>query len=157
MYFMRMYFRKGWRDLLLLWGFEPVGSELLDFKVQPTTYKQNMNVFEGVQGMILFIHCWLCEWKCSHFALIHLCPLSPSQAPQLHIAVSYHYIFCPLFLIGTCLCNITFPVPFNLFLPSTVSLIFQLCIPVPVAHAVLFQKPVFSCLMLLFLSLQYSL
>lgn len=116
-----------------------------------------MNVFEGVQGMILFVHHWLCEWKCSHFALIHSCPLSPSQAAQFQVAVSYHYIFCPFFLIGTCLCNISFPIPSSLFVPTTISLIFQLCIPVPVAHPVRFQKPVFSCLVLLFLSPQYSL
>lgn len=56
---MGMYFRKRWRDLLLLQSLEPVGSELLDFKIQPTTNKQNMNVFEGAQGIILFIRCWL--------------------------------------------------------------------------------------------------
>lgn len=58
MYFMEMYFRKWWRDLLLLWGFEPAESGLLEFEIQLTTYRQNVNVFEDVQGMILLICCW---------------------------------------------------------------------------------------------------
>lgn len=34
---------------MLLWGFEPVGSELFDFTIQRTTFEQNMNVFEGAR------------------------------------------------------------------------------------------------------------
>lgn len=102
---------------MLLWGFEPLGSELLGSKIQPTTYKQNVNVCEGVQGMILFILCWLCEQKCSHFFLFHLCPLSPSQALQFHCAVEYLCIFCFFFffLIGR---NSPFSILSVLFLPA---------------------------------------
>lgn len=70
-----------------------------------------MNVLEGVQGMSLFIHCWLRQWKCCHFALIHLCPLPPSQAPQLQVAVRYQYIFCLFFVLtGILLLGIFLPV-----------------------------------------------
>lgn len=157
MCFIQTYFRKGQRDLLLLLGFEPLGSELLGSKIQPTTYEQNVNVCEGVQGMILFIHCWLCEQKCSHFFLFHLCPLSPSQALQFHCAVEYLCIFCFFFFSlqeGTALSPFF---RFSSYLPTTTPLIFQLCILVPVAHPVFFQQPVFPCLVLLFLFLQYSL
>ena len=49
------------------------------------------------------------------------------------------------------------PFRFSSYLPTTTPLIFQLCILVPVAHPVFFQQPVFPCLVLLFLFLQYSL
>lgn len=66
---------------------------------------------------------------------------APSQAPQLQVAVSYHCIFYPFFPMGTHMCDTSFSLPSNLFLPSIVSVILELCIPV--AHPVLIQKPVF--------------
>lgn len=104
-----------------------------------------MNVLEGVQGTTLFIHCWLCHWKYCPFALIHLCPLSPSY--KLLLAISIFSAFC--FLTGIPLSNFS-----SLVLVSSnpaVSLIFKLCIAVPITLLVLFQKPVFSCQVLLFL------
>lgn len=112
---------------------------------------------------------WGCKgWFCSSTASfmsesaptlpwsIHA-PYHPVRLLSYMLLLAITVFSAPFFLTGAHLCNIPFPIPSNLFLPSTVSLIFQPCIPVPIAHPVLFQKPVLSYLVLLFLFPQDSL
>lgn len=91
--------------------FEDLGQWNLNFLILKFNlqHKSKIWMFLRVCKGWLFIHCWLCQWKCCPFALIHLCPLPASQAPELQVAVSYQYIFCLFFLIGIPLSNTSFP------------------------------------------------